>query len=410
MARAGYRIFDADTHIIEPVEPIEAYLAAADRARLAALGALVQRTPARAGMSRYVIGRRPRLNRRLGSLQRVEPPSAAARGARDGGTPWDVRWQGPPFPTERVSIDPHARVRDMDIEGIDVNMILPSGGVPGFAGLEDIALEAAMYEAYHRFLKDYCAPYPDRLTSVVLVSARDSAAAVAEIRRCSREDWPVGVFPICPPEMSLDEPAWEPIWAAAQEHDLTVVIHSFTMTIPYPPGVWDTWDNVFLQRAAGHVWNAQRNMAALIGAGVLDRYPGLRLTSLECGHGWLAAWAARLDELAEMSRHVLPPLAQKPSDYVRGPQYFQSIQLHEGEQSVRHALEALGETTLMFATDYPHSESWFPKSVDVVMGWTSLAERARRALLWDNAVRCYRRFAGRVPAAAAGSPASPLRS
>ena len=48
--------------------------------------------------------------------------------------------------------------------------------------------------------------------------------------------------------------------------DLTVVIHSFTMTVPYPPGAWDTWDNVFLQRAAGHVWNAQRNMAALIGA------------------------------------------------------------------------------------------------------------------------------------------------
>jgi hypothetical protein len=32
MARAGYRIFDADTHIIEPVEPIEAYLSAADKA------------------------------------------------------------------------------------------------------------------------------------------------------------------------------------------------------------------------------------------------------------------------------------------------------------------------------------------------------------------------------------------
>jgi uncharacterized protein len=398
MARAGYWIFDADTHIIEPTAPIEAYLAAADRARLTALGPLVQRAPARAGQQRYAIGKRPRLDRRLGSLDRVAPPSAAERGARDGGTPWDVRWQGPPFPTERVSIDPHARVWDMDIEGIDVNMILPSGGVPAFAGLEDVALEAAMYQAYHRFLADYCAPYPDRLTSVLLVSARDSAAAVAEIRRCSREAWPVGIFPICPPEMSLDEPAWEPIWAAAQAHDLTVVIHSFTMTIPYPPGVWDTWDNVFLQRAAGHVWNAQRNMAALIGAGVLDRYPELRLTALECGHGWLAAWAARLDELAEMSRHVLPPLARKPSEYVRGAQYFQSIQLHEGEQSVRHALEALGEDTLMFATDYPHSESWFPKSVDVVLGWTSLPEPARRKLLWDNAVRCYRRYAARAPA------------
>jgi len=86
----------------------------------------VQRAPAKAGMSRYVIGKRPKLNRKLGSLERVDPPSAAARGARDGGTPWDVRWQGPPFPSDRVSVDPHARVRDMDVEGIDVNMVLPS--------------------------------------------------------------------------------------------------------------------------------------------------------------------------------------------------------------------------------------------------------------------------------------------
>src|SRR5712664_4501264 len=202
MARGDYRIFDADTHIIEPAEPVEEYLAAADRAKLAALGPVIGRAPAKAGMSRYRIGKTPALNRRLGSRERVEPP--AARGARDGGTPWDVRWQGPPFPSDRVSFDPHARVRDMDIEGIDVNMVLPSGGVPGFAGLEDVVLEAAMYQAYHRFLADYCGPYPDRLTSVILVSARDAAAAVAEIRRCSREAWPVGIFPICPPEMSLD--------------------------------------------------------------------------------------------------------------------------------------------------------------------------------------------------------------
>ena len=399
MARGGYRIFDADTHIIEPVEPIEEYLSAADRARLAALGPLVGRGPAKAGMSRYLIGKRPKLDRRLGSRERVTPPSGAARGARDGGTPWDVRWQGPPFPTDRVSFDPHARVKDMDIEGVDVNMVLPSGGVPAFCGLADVALEQAMYQAYHRFLADYCAPYPDRLTSLVLVSARDAAASVAEIRRCGEADWPVGIFPICPPELSLDDPDWEPIWAAAQAYDLTVVIHSFTMTVHYPPGTWDTWDNVFIQRAAGHVWNAQRNMAALIGAGVLDRYPELRLTSLECGHGWLAFWASRLDEMAEMARHALPTLARKPSEYIRGPQYYQSIQLHEGEQSLRHVIEALGEDTLMFATDYPHSESWFPKSVDAVLKWTSISERARQKPLWENAARCYRRFAAQIPAA-----------
>jgi len=276
-----------------------------------------------------------------------------------------------------------------------VNMILPSGGLPAFCSLEDVALELAIYQAYHRFLKDYCAPYPDRLTSIVLVSGRDVPASVAEMRRCADEPWPVGILPVCPPAMALDDPDWEPIWATAQECDLTVVIHSFTMSVPYPPGMWDTWDSVFLQRSAGHVWNAQRNMAALIGAGVLDRYPQLRLAPLECGHGWLAFWGARLDEHVEMCQHALPLLKHKPSEYIRGPQYFQSIQLHEGELSLRQAIEAVGEDTLMFATDYPHSESWFPKSVEAILGWSSISETAKRKLLWDNAVRCYRRYRGR---------------
>jgi predicted TIM-barrel fold metal-dependent hydrolase len=180
MARDGYRIFDADTHIIEPVEPIEAHLSEADRRKLASLGPLIGRSPAKAGMTRYWIGKRPALDRRLGSRERVAPP---ARTARDGGTPWDVRWQGPPFPTDRVSFDPHARVKDMDLEGIDVNMILPSGGVPAFCSLDDVLLEQAIYQAYHRFLAEYCAPYPDRLTSVILVSPRDAASSVAEMRR-----------------------------------------------------------------------------------------------------------------------------------------------------------------------------------------------------------------------------------
>src|SRR5262249_43930550 len=141
MARAGYRIFDADTHIVEPVEPIEQYLSSADRAKLAALGPLVQRAPARGGVSRYRVGKRPELNRRLGWGGGGGPRPGVARGGKEAaGAPWDVRWQGPPFPSERVNVDAHARVEDMDIEGVDVNMILPSGGLPSFCSLDDVVL------------------------------------------------------------------------------------------------------------------------------------------------------------------------------------------------------------------------------------------------------------------------------
>ena len=54
-----------------------------------------------------------------------------------------MRWQGPPFPDDRVNFDSHARIKDMDIEGVDVNMVLPSGGLAAFAGLDDAAVEMA---------------------------------------------------------------------------------------------------------------------------------------------------------------------------------------------------------------------------------------------------------------------------
>src|SRR5437660_8250634 len=127
MARGDYRIFDADTHIIEPAEPVEQYLAAGDRAKLVALGPVIGRAPAKAGMSRYRLGKTPALTRRLGSRERVEPPSSSARGARDGGTPWDVRWQGPPLPSDRLTFDPHARLQALDLGRVAGNMTPPPG-------------------------------------------------------------------------------------------------------------------------------------------------------------------------------------------------------------------------------------------------------------------------------------------
>jgi predicted TIM-barrel fold metal-dependent hydrolase len=395
MARSGFKIFDADTHLYEPAEQIEAYLSAADRAKLNELASVVKRVQVNDEMTRYRVGERVPNDRRLGSRERVAPASAATRGLKDNATPWDVRWQGPPFPTKLASVDPHARVKDMDIEGIDVNMVLPSGAMPALCSIDDASLEAAMHAAYHRFLNDFCSPYPDRLTSVIMASGRNIDASVAEINRCGKEDWPVGIMPVCPPGMSLDDPDWEPVWAACQDNDLTIVIHAITLSPPYPPGIWDLWENVFLQRAVGHMWNAQRNMAALIGAGVLDRYPELRMTTLECGYGWLSSWAARLDEIADMCAHAMPALKQKPGDYIRGPQYFQGLQLHEGEMILRHTIEAIGEDTLMFATDYPHSESWFPKSVDAFLAWESIPAATKRKLLWDNPLRCYRRYSAK---------------
>jgi predicted TIM-barrel fold metal-dependent hydrolase len=45
----------------------------------------------------------------------------------------------------------------------------------------------------------------------------------------------------------------------------------------------------------------------------------------------------------------------------------------------------------MYASDYPHGESAFPESTNIVLGWKSMTEARKQKLFWDNAVRFYAR-------------------
>jgi hypothetical protein len=247
-----------------------------------------------------------------------------------------------------------------------------------------------MYRAYHRWMEEYCGAFPGRLGGVILASARDVEGSLAEIRRWGQSRWAWGVLPYAPYGMPLDHPGLEPVWATAQEFDLAVTLHTFTVMPPYAPGGLDTWDNLFLQRSAAHPWCGMRNMAALIGAGVMDRYPRLRISTLEAGHGWLPFWMKRIDEHAETIRAAIAPLNGKPSEYVTGGRYFQSIEIPEGGALTNAVADLVGDGVLMYASDYPHGESHFPKSVETVLGW-SMAEGRKRKLFWDNAVRLYAR-------------------
>jgi len=396
VARNGFQIFDADTHVGPTMDVLEAYLAASERAALELLSDK-RRVNKRTGHVTYHVGER-KYERRLGdpSPQPVDPHAymAGYSGAHKGRDP-----------DPRVDHDPAARIADMDYEGVDVNLLLPSGWFGTWTAVEDTRLELALYRSYHRWMADYCSAHPNRLSGVILVSGRDVRGSLAEVERCAREPWALALFCYAPYGMPLDHPDLEPYWAAAQHHDLSVVLHTFTVMPPYAPGGLDTWENLWLQRSAAHPWCGMRNMAAFIGAGVFDRYPNLRLGVLEAGHGWLPLWAKRLDEHAESIARALPALKHRPSDYITSGRFFQTIEMSEGVELTKAVIQLLGEDILMYASDYPHGESWFPKSVDTVMAW-DLPELVKRKLFWDNALRFYRRFnpapAGAAPTAARG--------
>ncbi|MGH8665230.1 MAG: amidohydrolase family protein, partial [Burkholderiales bacterium] len=377
MAKNGYKIFDSDTHVGPFMEVLENYLTAQEKSRLSGWEEFKRSNPK--GHVTYAKGQRL-YRRRLGDAKADQAPAGYMAGFTG------VKRERDPSP--RVDHDPAERIKDMDYEGVDVNLTLPSGWFGTWTAGEDVALEMGMYRTYHRWMQDYCGAYPERLGGVILACGRDVPGSVEEVRRWGKSRWAWGVMLYAPYGTPIDHPDFEPIWAEAAEHDLAVVLHTFTVMPPYAPGGLDTWENLFIQRSAAHPWCGMRNMAALIGGGLLDRYPRLRLATLEAGHGWLPFWMARLDEHAQTIAAALPKLRARPSEYVRSGRYFQSIEIPEGAPLTNAVADLVGDGVLMYASDYPHGESHFPKSVELVLGW-DMAEPRKRRLFWDNAVRFY---------------------
>ena len=106
-------------------------------------------------------------------------------------------------------------------------------------------------------------------------------------------------------------------------------------------------------------------------------------------------WAARMDDQAVYMGHVAENLEYQLSEYLTGGRFFAGIVIHEGEEMVKMVDDLMGDHILTFGSDYPHSESRFPESVDKVMSWDSLtperaravASRARQRILAEHTYR-----------------------
>jgi len=379
--RGGHRAFDADTHVNPAAEVLQRYVDPGFRLRLAELvqylspsGNMIGGTP---DTHQYRVSTKF-FRRVLG-----EP------GPHETFTGRSTHWKGSKQPRPGVQDDQAAnRIADMDEEGTDAHFLVPTLWV-SVVGQPDVDLEVGLIRAYHRHAADFCAQFPGRLQTAIVASTRDVDEAVRQIHEWGTSKWAVAVLPVLPRDRPIDHPDLEPIWAAAQEHDLAIVHHSNTWNPPYFPGYQDLWENIFLGRLASHPWGGMRFMAAFIGAGIMDRYPSLRMGILECGFGWLPFWAKRMDEQASYVGGTAP-LKHVPSEYLRSGRFFCTIERHEGEELFNHVTGVLGDDVLMYASDYPHSECQFPNSVDNILQWASLKPETRRKLLWDNAARFYK--------------------
>ena len=381
--RNGYKIFDADTHFHASAESLEPFLDPALRPMKAELGLREFKT-GWAGEEMpepythlYQLGEQ-------GGWGVAPPRYLGEAGPRPNARRHFQNFQGFKFPTFGGSDwDVEARIRDMDEEGVDVHFIVPGAA----SGHSDPSVDMAMLRSVHRHLDDMCSRHPGRLTSLILATARDIEGSVLEIKRYADSPWAKGIWVSLPLDYPVDHPDLKPIWAAADDAGLCIVHHSFATGYP---GYRDLWSNPFIGRTASHPWAAMRMIAGFLGAGLLDKYPNINLAILESGFGWLPFWMQRMEDQVHYMGYVADDLQHTMQEYMTGGRFFAGIVIHEGEAITRMVTELMGDHMLMFGSDYPHAESRFPRSADIVLGWDSIDEGRMRKLMWENAACCFR--------------------
>ena len=377
------KVYDADTHFQASAESIIPFLSKAMQERLPEF----EMSPVRLGRAGQTL--QPpyrhwfRLGDRAGGWGSNKPRRLGNAGPVEGDERGFQQFMGEKYPADGAEdYDIAARLKDMDEEGVDVELMVPGT----FTGHEDPEVDMEFIRAAHRFIDETTKAAPDRLKSLITVSAKAVEESVGEIKTWAGSSWARGVFINPPLGFPLDHPDLNPIWAAADEADLCVVHHSNSAGYP---GYRDLWDNPFMGRTAGHPWGAQRAVASFFGSGIMDRYPNVRFAVLESGFGWLPFWAKRMDDQVTYMGFVAKDLQHSMSEYMTSGRFFCSIVLHEGPELVRLVSEILGDDILMFGSDYPHAESRFPVSVKVVDEWEMPDER-RAKLMHENAAKCFR--------------------
>ena len=293
---------------------------------------------------------------------------------------------GSPSRRRKGGSDPLARLEDMDDEGMDASVMFPTAGLH-FAAVQDPEVASALCRAYNDWLYDFAKTDPKRLITVAVVPQADVYAAMNETRRAVGELGAKGVMwrPNPVGGRNLHEPYFDPMWSLLEELGVPLCLHEGT-TQNVPQSGLDRYDNFLFRHVVSHPHEQQMGVLNLICGGVLERHPNLRVASLESGCGWIAHWLERINHHLEYWGHASAPLPMKADEYWDRQCY---ISADPDEAIIPGIIQAMGDDTIIFASDYPHPDGIFPGVVKELADRADLSETSKAKILGENAVRCY---------------------
>jgi predicted TIM-barrel fold metal-dependent hydrolase len=281
----------------------------------------------------------------------------------------------------------------MDRDGIEMEVLYPSMGRNLYT-LKDqeTPLQRAGIHAYNGWLRDYCCAAPKRLIGLGLLSALDVDWSVAELERCVKLGHRGVLLPSALPEgQSYSDPQFDRLWAAAHEVGFAIHFHASIIQGRDRSRLKLVSD---LERGFNSVKRAILEPLGLIThlvfGGVLERFPQLKIVLAEYDLCWLYPFMTKMDvslRKSESQTRNAAKFSALPSEYIRRQVY---ATFQEDRIGVLGADLFEMDGNFMWASDYPHGNSTWPRSQEAVTAqFAGLPAELKSGLTWDNAAKFY---------------------
>jgi predicted TIM-barrel fold metal-dependent hydrolase len=269
--------------------------------------------------------------------------------------------------TDSVATKALSATRDLDAKladcrefGIEYAVVTPTLHTL-INTVENTRCAVALANAYNSWILDQRLDEYDALKATVVVPPQMPDKAAEEIDDRADERDMVGVML---PSSGLLPPAghrwYDPIYEAAEDHDLPVVMHGANSAFQHSFPTQRRWNETKLENHVithpfGHMWNVTTMMAQ----GVPARFPGLEFVLQEAGIGWIPYMMWRLDDEYMARPHEAPFLEQLPSEYMRERFYYSTQPLGHTARHPEHLarmVEMIGPESVMYSSDIPHHD------------------------------------------------------
>ena len=376
---SSYNVISADSHIVEPPDLYESRIEPKFRSR----APRIERHRTRTGQEYdawYLDGVR------VGTIGSV---IQAGRRFEDPGS---IDFLGVWEDVRKAAYDPHAMLEELEADGVWGACLQPSQGLFWYR-LPDSELLSALCRAYNVWITDFCRAAPGRFKGIGMLNVDDVDDACQELERCAELGLAGAFIPVYPvAERPYRHASYDRLWWTAQDLEMPLLLHVATMRggIPGSEFTIDINQLTAAGLANSDYW-MRYSLTAMIFAGVFDRYPRLKVGSVEHETAWVPHWLRQMDftyrERPALGRAWKSRHAMLPSEYWQRNMF---VEFMEDDCGIR-LRDVIGVDNMLWGNDFPHAESTWPKSREFLDRiFAGAPDEDRRKITADNAARIFR--------------------